>query len=158
MRHAKSSWNNPGLKDFDRPLNKRGINDAPRMGQYLKTVQLAPGRIYCSPAARTRATLKLLTEQLDIDESVTRFYEDLYFKSSGAYMDALKGTGNNVSVAMTIGHNPMTEDVLHLLSDKPIIKPFKTAVIACLEAEIQSWDELEVGICSLKWMAGPKNI
>ena len=64
IRHAKSDWNNPGLRDFERPLNKRGLRDAPFMGKKLVDLNVAPELIVCSPANRTTETVKLIGNEI----------------------------------------------------------------------------------------------
>jgi phosphohistidine phosphatase len=60
VRHAKSSWDNPDLDDFDRPLNKRGLKDAPRMGKRLKEKHITPDIMLSSPAERALATCQAI--------------------------------------------------------------------------------------------------
>ena len=62
LRHAKSEWGNPGQADFDRPLAKRGLEDAPRMGQVLARFNYVPDRILSSPAQRARQTAELVAQ------------------------------------------------------------------------------------------------
>ncbi len=70
IRHAKSSWSDLSRGDFDRPLNARGLRDAPRMGAHLKEAGLAPvDRIVSSPALRARTTAECIAEALGVDES-----------------------------------------------------------------------------------------
>lgn len=158
MRHAKSSWDTPNLKDFDRPLNNRGERDAPKMGAYLNGLQLIPDYIFCSPAKRTRSTLSHITNQITILQKDIEFAENLYFKGLKAYIHTLKNTRKSISTVMVIGHNPMTEDAQQYLAKNPVSKPFKTATIACLEANISDWEKLDKDCCTLKWMIGPKDL
>lgn len=158
MRHAKSSWSNPTLKDFDRPLNSRGKNDAPKMGLFLKEKKVIPGKIYCSTAKRTRATLKKVLMMLNEDEGIVEFEEDLYFKGYESYLKAISATSSDIEIVMTLGHNPMTEALISTLSSTPVQQPIKTATVACLTCEVKKWSELEHGICTLKWIAGPKDL
>lgn len=158
MRHAKSSWNNPGLKDFDRPLNKRGKRDAPRMGRYLKELQLVPDQIFSSPAARAKATILNVIKEMEIPESSVTWSENLYFKGSGAYIEAIRSADDSTDIVMTVGHNPMTEDAIDVLSEGSLNKPIKTAAIACFEFEADSWKDIQFGDRALKWIIGPKDL
>ena len=65
IRHAKSSWSNPGEADFERPLNDRGERDAPRMGARLKELKIKPDLIVCSPAKRAKQTAKRIADAVD---------------------------------------------------------------------------------------------
>ena len=88
VRHAKSSWSAADLSDFDRPLNKQGLHDAPEMGQRLKARGSLPGIIRCSPAKRAMMTLESMNmgiEPVVFDEHIygasTGFHEQLSFLS-----------------------------------------------------------------------------
>lgn len=158
MRHAKSSWENPGLRDFDRPLNKRGKKDAPRMGQYLKELQLIPDQIFSSPAQRAKSTILKVIEELDLPVSKIVWDENLYFNGSQAYIDAIRNANDSSEIVMTVGHNPMTEDAISALSGNTAEKRIKTATIACFEFEVDSWKHVQVSPDSLKWIVWPKDL
>ncbi len=158
MRHAKSSWSNPYLKDFDRPLNSRGKNDAPKMGLFLKEKKLIPEKIYCSPAKRTRKTLKRVLKKLGRGEEIAVFDESLYFQGFEAYLKLVSSTSPDIDIVMTLGHNPMTEELVSDLSSTPVSKPIKTATIACFTADIENWADLVPGGCDLKWIMSPKEL
>ncbi len=78
LRHAKSSWADPGLNDYERPLAKRGANAAAEIGKYLKRQKLRPDLILCSGAARTRATLELVLAELGSPAPEVRNDDALY--------------------------------------------------------------------------------
>ncbi len=158
MRHAKSSWDNPSIRDFDRPLNKRGERDAPRMGIYLKELGVIPQQIFSSPASRAKSTALHIADQLDLRKKIISWNEDLYFTGAMAYADAIRKSDNTSTIVMTVGHNPMTDEVLSLLADQPVRKHFATATIACLETDIENWTDLQYGTCRVKWMVSPKDI
>lgn len=158
MRHAKSSWEDRRLRDYDRPLNKRGLRDAPVMGGYLKELGLIPDEIYCSPAVRARSTVLLASREMGIDEGRIAWDEKLYFEGPDAYIDAIRSASAESNIVMTVGHNPMTEYVIELLSDKPFHDSVPTAAITCLELNAESWDKLSYGSCSFQWMMRPKDL
>lgn len=158
MRHAKSSWSEQSLKDFDRPLNERGENDAPLMGKYLKKIGIITDQVIGSPAVRAKQTLLKVCEELGVDRNQITWDEDLYFRGSTSYIHALKRAKNQSAVVMVTGHYPMVSDVVSALTGKELEDHFSTASIACLEVEIDSWDDLEEGICELKWMMKPKDL
>lgn len=158
MRHAKSSWNSRALRDFDRPLNKRGENDAPRMGRYLKELQLIPDQIFSSPAARAKRTILKVIDELGLPQSAITWDEDLYFKGANSYLDAIRRADDNSNIVMTVGHNPMTEDAILALSGNSATKAVKTATIACFEFEANSWKEIQFGPEALQWIVGPKDL
>lgn len=158
MRHAKSSWNHGSLKDFDRPLNERGMKDAPRMGKYLKEQGIIPDQLIGSPAVRAKQTLLKLSDELGFDHEKIIWDEDLYFRSSLSYIHALNRMKEQSSVVLITGHYPMVSDVVSTLTGRELTEHFSTATIACLEAEIDQWENLDEGVCKLKWMTKPKQL
>lgn len=158
MRHAKSSWNNPGLRDFDRPLNKRGKRDAPRMGKYLKELQLIPDQIFSSPAQRAKSTILKVIDELGLPVSKITWDENLYFNGSHSYINAIRNAQDSSEIIMTVGHNPMTEDTISELSDDTSTKRIKTATIACFEFKADSWKDIQFHKDSLQWIISPKDL
>ncbi|MDZ7717372.1 MAG: histidine phosphatase family protein [Balneolaceae bacterium] len=158
MRHAKSSWDNPGLRDYDRPLNKRGLRDAPRMGRYLKQLQLIPNQIFSSPAERAKSTILQVIQELDLSVSQITWDENLYFNGAKSYLDLIKTADDSSDLVMTIGHNPMTQDAISALSAHTSTKAIKTATIACFEFPAESWQTIQPGPDALKWIVGPKDL
>lgn len=106
FRHAKSSWDNPGLDDFDRPLNERGRRAAPVMGQMLASMKFSPEVVLCSPAKRTRETLEAITPDLASAKPSVLFDEQLYLASPEIMLDCLRSAGANAKRVLLIGHNP----------------------------------------------------
>ncbi|MEX0646389.1 MAG: histidine phosphatase family protein [Balneolaceae bacterium] len=157
MRHAKSTQNS-GLRDFDRPLNSRGKQDASRMGRYLKELQLIPDQIFSSPAVRTKSTSQIVTVELELKADIIRWEEDFYFADTAAYLTAIQHAGGQAEVVMTVGHNPMTEQAVTTLSHAPFQKHMPTAAVVCLETEVDSWAEVTAGSCKLLWMITPKEL
>lgn len=158
MRHAKSSWDDPRLRDFERPLNNRGKKDAPRMGNYLKDQGTIPGRIVSSPAARAKATILHVADVLDINPDNIEWDEALYFTGPQSYIDSIRETDDSLHSVMTVGHNPMTAEVISMLSKTPVNKHIGTATVACVEADLESWSQLETGSCTVNWIVSPKEI
>lgn len=158
MRHAKSSWSESSLKDFDRPLNNRGLKDAPRMGRYLKDLDIIPDQLISSPALRAKQTIIKVSDELGLEKEKIIWDEDLYFRSSKSYIHALKRADEQSSIVLIAGHYPMVSDVVSTLIGRELAEHFSTASIACVEAYLESWGDLDQGICELKWMVKPKDI
>ena len=112
LRHAKSSWADPGLDDYERPLAKRGAKAAPDTGKYLKRQKLRPDLILCSGAVRARATLDLVLAELGSPAPEVRYDDALYRTSPTIMLGALQKIGTPYRHVMMIGHNPE----LHALS------------------------------------------
>ena len=113
LRHAKSDWYSGVQGDFDRPLARRGREDAPRIGQWMKTNGIIPDLILCSPAVRARETLATVNEKLDARHIV---YEDaLYGASLGALLGLVEEYSRDYSNFMITGHNPGLDELLRFL-------------------------------------------
>jgi len=139
MRHAKSSWKHAELKDHERPLNKRGQQDAPVMGQLLVERELLPQEIISSSAARACQTAELLKESSGFNGKI-EYLDRLYMAEAEEYIDVLSQLSSDLERVMIIGHNPGLETLLQLLSGR--IEALPTAVIAHLVLPISEWGEL----------------
>jgi phosphohistidine phosphatase len=149
MRHAKSSWSDKKRDDFDRPLSKRGREAAPEIGRALAERGLIPDRILCSPARRTRDTLKLVLDAMAIKPPVS--YEDqLYaFGDGTAYLNAISRQ-KKASALMLIGHNPSAQNLAQRLAVTGDVsamnrmkRKFPTAAVAVIALPIDNWSELQ---------------
>ncbi|MDH3785827.1 MAG: histidine phosphatase family protein [Acidobacteriota bacterium] len=143
MRHAKSSWKDPTLEDHERPLNRRGQRDAPRMGRLIKKKGLVPELVLSSTAVRARTTARLVAEACGYEGPVTRL-DDLYLSDARAILEILQQLPDESSRVMLVGHNPDLEDLVLELSgeDETIV----TAALAVLQLPVTSWAELRAGL------------
>ena len=139
LRHAKSSWKNPGLADHDRPLKKRGRRDAPKMGRLLLREGLVPGLILTSSATRARQTAQAVATACG--ESVEpRSFRELYSAEPEDYALLLRSLPDGNDTVLVVGHNPTLEELLELLTGARAILP--TAALARVELPIERWGEL----------------
>lgn len=164
FRHAKSSWDDAKLKDFDRPLAARGEKAAARMGAYMRHGKIAPDLILCSSSARTRATLKLALKKWD-REPKTHFEDALYHASAGAMLTMLRALPGQVQHVMIVGHNPglhaLALDLFGAGEREDMMaaaRKFPTAALAQIQFEIVEWRKLGVGEGRLAGFATPKRI
>lgn len=142
LRHAKSSWSNMNLSDHDRPLNKRGKRDAPRMGVLLKENDLMPDLIISSTAERAMSTAELVALACDYEREIV-LTRDFYHASPDAYLEKLVGVSDEQGIVMVVGHNPGMEELVMVLSSRPEF--MSTANIAHIQLPINSWRELNEG-------------
>lgn len=158
LRHAKSSWSDPGLTDFERPLAGRGIKDAPKIGKYLRKIGYKPEYLVSSPAQRARETSLLCVEGMRQDENIIHWDESLYFDSSRKYIEAIQQTPEHVHTMMVVGHNPLMESTASILSGGIESAAFRipTAGLVCLESYAIRWKNIKPGTCQIKWMMVPK--
>jgi len=143
MRHAKSSWKDPNLTDHQRPLNKRGKKDAPRMGELLRKQALLPELILCSTAERARMTAKLFIKSSGFNGEI-RFLNDLYSADTKSYLKILSTLEDDFNRIMVIGHNPELEDLQEMITGK--WHRLTTAAIAVLELPIERWEDMNTKV------------
>lgn len=136
LRHAKSSWADPQLADHDRPLNKRGKRDAPRIGQLLRAESLAPELILSSTARRARKTAETVAEASGYEGEV-EFRSEFYQGDPQSFIEALQDVPDEYERVMVVGHNPGLEELLESLTEAAISLP--TAALAQVALPIQSW-------------------
>lgn len=153
LRHAKSSWDDPSLSDFDRPLARRGKKAAPRMGKALQQRGPLPDLILSSPAVRARRTIEAFRQGAKLDIT-PQFEEGLYDASSAQIIQIVRRLPDTSSCAMLVGHNPGCEDTLFRLTGACVSMP--TAALACIELEVGRWKDVENANGRLVWRLTPK--
>jgi len=119
IRHAKSSWSNPHLNDFDRPLNKRGKRDAPVMAKRLLTQGIVPQYIFSSPAVRAKKTARYIAKGIGFKRKNIIYDKGLYSAGFSYFIDTIGKHLNEVDVMFMVGHNPtITELAEYLTGDR----------------------------------------
>ena len=134
MRHAKSSWSDASLDDHERPLNKRGRRDAPRMAQELHDLGWIPDRIRVSSSKRTMETLELMeaisrNSTIDVEPS-------LYHLNISTLLQAVEEVEEG-KTTMILSHNPGSQILVHQLSNRLEVMP--TAAAALFEKQQEGW-------------------
>lgn len=141
VRHAKSSWKDPGLADVDRPLNERGMRNTPEMGKRLARRGVRPDLILSSPARRAVATAKLLAAELGYPVADIEIVETLYEASEGVWLGLVHGLPAHVRSALIVGHNPEITAVVNRLCAARIDN-VPTCGMLILGYETDSWGEV----------------
>lgn len=138
LRHAKAKWADPGMRDYDRALDPRGLDEAAAMGRAIAERALKPEVVICSNAVRARQTLEQIDPALDIAKTA-KFTDELYATDAPGYLEIATGAADADSV-MLIGHNPMLEDLaigLATQGDEHAISElqmgFRTAGLAAID-------------------------
>ncbi|HEX9090169.1 MAG TPA: histidine phosphatase family protein [Anaerolineales bacterium] len=139
LRHAKSSWKQPEVHDHDRPLNKRGKKEAPKVGLYLKENELIPDQILSSTARRAQDTAQAVAEESGFAKPID-LHQDLYLSDTACYLDILRCLPDETNRVLVVGHNPDLEELLTLLTD--VTAHLTTAALAQIDLPISSWQEL----------------
>lgn len=148
LRHAKSSWDNPDLKDFERPLSERGLRDAPRMGERFVEKGHELQCIISSPAVRAKTTAKLFAEAIGFSADEIASNPELYFAGTGMFLKAASLLDDECSSAMLVGHNPAITDFANLMANADIDN-IPTAGLVELRIDLQSWSDIETGMAEL---------
>ena len=143
MRHGKSSWADASLSDYDRPLNKRGKRDAPRMGKLIYQKDLVPQLIITSSAKRARKTAAAAADSFGYDGRIETI-RDFYHADAETYIEQLNGVTNEFSRVMVVGHNPGMEELIEELTG--LWERMPTAAVAVIELPIDKWSELSENI------------
>jgi phosphohistidine phosphatase len=136
LRHAKSSKDDPTLKDFDRPLAERGLRDAPRAGAMLKEKSLVPDEIMSSPAVRALDTAKLAAKSAGFKKEIHQVKE-FYPGEPEDYINVLKNLSDDIDRVMVVGHNPGMEELVWTLNGGP--EEIPTASVTHFELPIEKW-------------------
>ncbi len=139
IRHAKSSWADPALSDFDRPLNKRGKNDAPFMGQQMAAFEHRPELIVSSPAKRARKTARVIGAALGFAKKEVVLEKRLYTFSSEPLIDFIRKTEDSVKTLALVGHNHGLTECAELLSSESLGN-VPTCGIVLIAFSLQSWN------------------
>ena len=138
LRHAKSSWKDASLEDFDRPLNKRGLKNAPLMGKVIKKRGLSFDRIVSSPALRAITTANLIAGKLDYPEQDIRQLKNLYGASVDELLECVQGLNNKDTRIALVAHNPGLTDFCNYLSGEAIDN-LPTCAVAVIEFDLDDW-------------------
>jgi phosphohistidine phosphatase len=141
LRHAKSSWKDPDVPDHDRPLNKRGKHDAPRMGKLLKDEDLIPDLIISSTAARAKKTAELVAKACKYKGEEISLNQSLYGAEPADYLKVLQELSDKHKTVLVVGHSPSVEETVDVLTGSvDVIMP--TCALAHISLPIQNWAEL----------------
>jgi phosphohistidine phosphatase len=156
LRHAKSSWDNRELADFDRPLSMRGENDAKKLNTFVKKKSFYIDKVLCSSAIRTKETFDLIADgfRSSIEDAI--YSEDLYFGSVSNIIDTLRKLDEKNKSILIIGHNPTLFYLVEELANERIQK-FTTCNLAVLNFG-DEWKRLSKSKCKLKSLYRPKEI
>jgi phosphohistidine phosphatase len=141
IRHAKSSWEEDGISDFDRPLKGRGVRDAHSTAQWLYKQGEFPEVIISSPATRAMHTALIFANNLKYPFRDIQIAGELYAGDSESIPTALANLDNKVKSVFLFGHNPsLTNYVNHCIDH--IIDNVPTTGVACLKFDSKNWSKL----------------
>lgn len=142
MRHAKSSWSDSDATDHERTLNKRGLRDAPRMGQFIAAQNCQPDLVASSTAKRAKLTAELFVENCSGEEDIElQLVDDFYHAAPRSYLEFIAGINDDaIESIMVVGHNPGLETLVYRLSNS--FETMPTAAIAYFQLDIDRWSNI----------------
>lgn len=162
LRHAKSSWAQPGTSDEARPLNQRGFEQLGQLSKWIAAKNFKPDLIICSPSVRTRQTHQAIEGALG--DCKIEFDPALYNGALENYLNALWGLSDAENVLL-IGHNPNCDELVRYLTmpsspaaDSLMSNHFATASLAMMELEGDNWSDLGQSTCLLNLFLRPKDL
>lgn len=157
VRHAKSSWNDPELDDFDRPLNERGLKNAPEMGKRLKRKRVRPDLILSSPAVRAFSTAQIMAKELGYPLPEIEEIPALYHASENSILKTIQTTEEHVDTLMVFGHNPGITYLANMLCKTYRVENIPTAGVFAVNFRVLSWKDAQPDNCELIFFDYPKN-
>lgn len=155
LRHAKSSWGDPGLADFERPLNERGRRAAPLVAEFMREKGIRPGLVLSSPAVRARQTAELVAGAAG-GAAPIRFDERIYEAHPLDLLKVVREADESVTELMLVGHNPGLEELTARLTGARERLP--TAALVRIELRADGWPQVEEGGGRLEWVVRPREL
>lgn len=156
VRHAKSSWENPTQGDFDRPLNDRGLRDAPRMAKRFKGKNLTPELLLASPANRALTTARILAEGIEYPVENIQTDRSIYHADEEELLAIVQRLPDTVNVVMLFGHNPGFTDFANSLTNSRIDNIPTCGIFAC-RFDVNGWRSITWGKGVVLFFDYPKN-
>jgi len=165
LRHAKSSWDDPVARDFDRPLNGRGQRAAITVGRYLRSEGMTFDHVVASPAVRIVETVEQVEAGYGSDLAPA-WDRRVYLASAGSLLDIVHELPAQAQTALLIGHNPGLEDlILTLIPDRAgdalrdsVEEKFPTAALAEMTFDVADWSAIRAGSGMLIRFTRPRDL
>ncbi len=158
IRHAKSSWEEAGVSDRERPLNKRGLKDASIIGAALRERGVQPEVMIVSLAVRAWTTAELIADELEYPRGELIQESSIYAAGLGALMDVIQNIDEEVETACMIGHNPGFEDLANSLIPGMLVERMPTCGVVRLRLKSDTWGAAGVGDGELVEFFSPKTL
>jgi len=156
VRHAKSSWDDSTISDHDRPLNERGLRNAPDMGSRLRDREVSPDALISSTALRSRTTAEIIADSMNFPKDQIVFDRALYHASATELQEYIGGLNDAHTSVMLFGHNPgMTSLVSHLFG--LALDNLPTCGVVHLQFSTESWAEASRSMPCEATIDFPKN-
>jgi phosphohistidine phosphatase len=156
VRHAKSSWEDLSMADFDRPLNDRGKRDAPAMAERLAQRHVEIDAFVSSPAKRARKTAEIFSKSLRQNKKDVQFKEELYEASEADFAEVVRSLPDDANVVAIFSHNPGITDYANSLTGSRIDN-IPTSGIFAVKADVDDWKKFDSASKEVWFFDYPKN-
>jgi|WetSurMetagenome_2_1015567.scaffolds.fasta_scaffold296433_2 phosphohistidine phosphatase len=157
IRHAKSSWDFPGLPDYERPLMEVGRTRTRLIIQFLIEQEARPGLILCSHANRARETAVMVAEGLTYPAENIRVEPSIYHGNEDDLLSLIVALPDELDSVMIVGHNPTLTSVANHFLHEPI-EWLPTSGIACFEFHTDLWENIKTAKKRTKFVISPKKL
>ena len=157
IRHAKSSWNDIGLSDFERPLNERGKHDAPLMAKKVKSKKIDIDAFVSSPAKRAKKTAEFFMAEFVAKEKKLTLIPSLYEASVEKYYDAIENLKDKDDTVALFAHNPGITDFINSLDCTPVYD-MPTCAVYAIQIKTKNWKKFREAKKEFLFFEYPKNI
>ncbi len=155
LRHAKSSWDEHGISDFDRSLNKRGKTDAPMMGQIFHQKNIKPDIIISSPAKRALTTAKTVAKEMGLAESSIQTDMRIYDQGMNNILAILQDLNGRYDTVMLVGHNPTFTEAVNYFCDYGLAN-MPTCALFGVTFPVEDWRIVDRDLGSFACYEWPK--
>ncbi len=142
VRHAKSSWKDLSLDDFDRPLNKRGKKNAPFMGKKLKKRKIIPDLVLSSPAKRARKTATAIAKSIAYPKKKIIFDDNMYHASAKYLLEMVQNLDDKHETVILFGHNPGFTKLANMWLKKNPVHNIVTTGVYCIKFNVKQWQKV----------------
>lgn len=156
IRHAKSSWDNITLPDFERPLNERGKYDAPLLARRIKDRKIEIDAFVSSPAKRAKKTADIFIDVLNAKEKKLIFISSLYDATSEKFYAAIENLKDKFETVALFAHNPGITDFINSLECSPVYN-MPTCGVYALKIKTKKWNEFREAPKEFLFFDYPKN-
>lgn len=157
IRHAKSSWGDASLPDFDRPLNDRGKHDSPLMAQRLLARSITIDAFISSPAKRARKTAALFAAEYKYDKEKIILIPELYHAAPANFFDAIAQTPTKANTIAVFSHNPGITEFVNMLTEVRV-DDMPTCAIFGIQVATQNWADFKAAPKTFWFFDYPKSL
>jgi phosphohistidine phosphatase len=156
IRHAKSSWAEIGQRDFDRPLNERGMRDAPEMAQRLMKKGIVVNAFISSSAKRALTTTQLMMQEMKMKDDQLIIVPELYHAHPSVMLSAINNTPNEFETIAVVCHNPGITVFANMIKGLSIDN-VPTCGVLMLKSDVNKWEEVSEKNLAFAFIDYPKN-